>query len=106
MQRQYNLIDGCLQALRQCEMLPMLKLRLEVQLFQIKLLLLRDDVRREIRRAVCSETALQNIQQRLVKLNYSEAKDVSLETVRRDLQQIAFDLAEATAKVSARKGPQ
>ena len=84
----------------------MSKLRLEVQLFQIKLLLLRDDVRKEIRRAVCSEAALQNIQQQLVGLNHSEARDVSLETVRRDLQQIAFDLAEATAKVSAQKSPQ
>lgn len=101
MTSRYSLIDDCLQVLRQCDIPAIPKLRLEVQLFQIKLLLLGDELGGDIKGRYCSEAILLELHRQMVGLRDGEANRDSIEKVRIRLQQIALDLAEAGVSVPA-----
>lgn len=101
MDSRYRLIDDCLKELRHCEIPAMPKLRLEVQLFQIKLLLLGDQLSRDVKGRYCSEAVLQELHHQIVGLREGEATGGSIEKARMHLQQIALDLAEAGAATQA-----
>lgn len=106
MDSRYSLINDCLEVLRQCNMPSIPKLRLEVQLFHIKLLLLRDEVSRDTKARYCSESVLQGLHRQMVGLRDGDPEGVSVEAVGTRLQQIGFDLAEAitTAPVLEERG--
>lgn len=101
MNSRYNLINDCLEVLRQCDIPAIPKLRLEVQLFQIKLLLLGDQVGGDIKGRYCSEGVLLELHRQMVELRDGETTYGSVEKVRIRLQQVAHDLAEAGVSVPA-----
>lgn len=101
MNSRYSLIDDCLQVLRQCDIPAIPKLRLEVQLFQIKLLLLGDELSGEIKGRYCSEALLLELHRQMVGLRDGETDGNSIKKLRIRLQQIALDLAEAGGSVPA-----
>lgn len=95
MDSRYRLIDDCLKELRHCEIPAIPKLRLEVQLFQIKLLLLRDEVSRDTKVRYCSESVLQKLHRQMAGLRDGDVDGVAIAAVSRRLQQLALDLSEA-----------
>lgn len=99
MDSRYSLINDCLEVLRQCNMPAIPKLRLEVQLFHIKLLLLRDEVSRDTKVRYCSESVLRGLHRQMMGLRDGDVDGVAIEAVGLRLQQVAFDLAEAVATV-------
>lgn len=61
MDNQYRIINQCLQLLKQSEMPTIKKLRVEIQLIQMKRLLLNDSLPSEIRRGSCGEEVFEGL---------------------------------------------
>lgn len=94
MNKQFKLIDECLQVLRRCNIPSMQKLRLEVQLFRIKLLLLSDNMSRETKCSICSEGTLLEVYNQLVVID-GKGSGAVLEAVTTQLRQIEIHLSRA-----------
>jgi hypothetical protein len=102
MNSRYRLINDCLQVLRQCDLASRQKLRLEVELFQVKLLLLSDEVSGDVKARYCSEVVLQELYQEIKELSGSGVSGsgvsgVAVEAVSRRLKQVTVDIGREAA---------
>jgi len=61
MDNQYRIINQCLQLLKQSEMPTIKKLRVEIQLIQMKRLLLNDAIPNEVRCGSCGEEVFEGL---------------------------------------------
>jgi len=61
MDHQYSIINQCLQLLKQSDMPTIKKLRVEIQLIQMKRLLLNDNLTNEIMRGSCGEDVFEGL---------------------------------------------
>ena len=61
MDNQYRIINQCLQLLKQSEMPTIKKLRVEIQLIQMKRLLLNDTLPSEVRSGPCGEDVFEGL---------------------------------------------
>ena len=61
MDRQYSIINQCLTLLRQSEMPTIKKLRVEIQLIQMKRLLLNDALTNEVKCGSCGEDVFEGL---------------------------------------------
>lgn len=61
MDNQYRIINQCLQLLKQSEMPTIKKLRVEIQLIQMKRLLLNDAIPNEVRCGTCGEDVFEGL---------------------------------------------
>ncbi|GFO61444.1 hypothetical protein GMST_37690 [Geomonas silvestris] len=61
MDNQYRIINQCLQLLKQSEMPTIKKLRVEIQLIQMKRLLLNDALPSEVRSGSCGEEVFEGL---------------------------------------------
>jgi hypothetical protein len=61
MDNQYRIINQCLQLLKQSEMPTIKKLRVEIQLIQMKRLLLNDALPNEVRCGSCGEDVFEGL---------------------------------------------
>lgn len=61
MDHQYSIINQCLQLLKQSDMPTIKKLRVEIQLIQMKRLLLNDNLSNEMVRGSCDEDVFEGL---------------------------------------------
>ncbi|HBA86735.1 MAG TPA: hypothetical protein DCZ75_01770 [Geobacter sp.] len=61
MDHQYSIINQCLQLLKQSDMPTIKKLRVEIQLIQMKRLLLNDNLSSEMMRGCCGEDVFEGL---------------------------------------------
>ena len=61
MDHQYSIINQCLQMLKQSDMPTIKKLRVEIQLIQMKRLLLNDSIAEEIKCGSCGEDVFEGL---------------------------------------------
>lgn len=61
MDHQYSIINQCLQLLKQSDMPTIKKLRVEIQLIQMKRLLLNDNLTNEIVRSSCGDDVFEGL---------------------------------------------